>query len=83
MDRLVASLKKMGFEGIEVYYPEHPPQATALYERLAKKYDLLMTGGTDYHGKLKPEIQMGSGTGHLHVPFVLYERLCAALACRA
>ena len=83
MDRLVASLKKMGFEGIEVYYPEHPPQATALYERLAKKYDLLMTGGTDYHGKLKPEIQMGSGTGHLHVPFVRYERLCAALACRA
>ena len=83
MEHLVASLKKMGFEGIEVYYPEHSPQATALYEGLAEKYDLLMTGGTDYHGKVKPEIQMGSGTGHLHVPFVLYERLCAALACRA
>ena len=82
MENLLVELKKMGFEGIEVYYPEHPPQATSLYEVLARKHDLLMTGGTDFHGKLKPEIQMGSGTGHFFVPFALYERLCAGLTRR-
>ena len=80
MENLIVVLKKMGFEGIEVYYPEHPPQATLLYERLARKHDLLMTGGTDFHGKLIPEIQMGSGAGHFFVPFTLYERLRAGLA---
>jgi len=82
MEKLVVELKRMGFEGIEVYYPEHPPAATALYEELARKHDLLMTGGTDFHGKLKPEIQMGSGTGHFFVPFALFEQLCAELARR-
>lgn len=80
MENLIVVLKKMGFEGIEVYYPEHPPQATSLYEELARKHELLMTGGTDFHGKLIPEIQMGSGMGHFFVPFALYERLCAGLA---
>jgi len=32
-----------------------------------------MTGGTDFHGDIQPEIQMGFGKGDLHVPFVLYE----------
>jgi predicted metal-dependent phosphoesterase TrpH len=80
MDNLISTLKKMGIGGIEVYYPEHSPQATAFYEVLARKYNLLMTGGTDFHGKLKPEIQMGSGTGRLFVPFALYEKLYAALS---
>ena len=80
MDNLIAALKKMGFGGIEVYYPEHSEQATSFYEELARKYSLLMTGGTDFHGKLKPEIQMGSGSGHFFVPLSLYDRLCAELA---
>ena len=82
MDNLVVSLKKMGFEGIEVYYPEHPPQATSLYKELARKHNLLMTGGTDFHGKLIPEIQMGSGAGRFFVPYDLYEKLWARIAFR-
>ena len=82
MDHLLMSLKEMGFEGIEVYYPEHPPHATALYSELARKHDLLMTGGTDFHGKLKPEIKMGSGTGGFFVPYTLFERLRNKLAGR-
>ena len=80
MENLIVVLKNMGFEGIEAYYPEHPSQATSLYKELARNYDMLMTGGTDFHGKLKPEIQMGSGTGQFFVPFALYERLYAGLA---
>jgi hypothetical protein len=34
-----------------------------------------MTGGTDFHGDIQPEIQLGSGKGDFHVPFGLYEKL--------
>ena len=75
LEDLVVTLMQMGLQGIEVYYPEHTPQQTALYAKIAKHHRLLITGGTDFHGALKPEIQMGSGTGNLHIPFALYEQL--------
>jgi 3',5'-nucleoside bisphosphate phosphatase len=80
LENLIVALKKSGLAGIEVFYPEHPPQATAFYKELAERHDLLITGGTDFHGSLKPEIQLGVGTGEFQVPFALYERLCDYLA---
>jgi hypothetical protein len=65
----------MGLMGLEVFYPEHTPAFTATCRRLARRHDLLMTGGTDFHGALTPEIQMGIGRGDLNVPFALYEDL--------
>ena len=79
LDALVGELGQMGLQGIEVYYPEHPPGAVAYYERLARKHHLLMTGGTDFHGGLIPHIQMGIGTGNFHVPYRLYEKLLERL----
>jgi predicted metal-dependent phosphoesterase TrpH len=78
LDKLVVLLKDMGLQGIEVYYPKHPPEKTDVYIRLAKKYDLLMTGGTDFHGSLTPEIQMGTGKGNLFVPYELYEKIASS-----
>jgi ribonuclease III len=75
MEALIVALKNIGLEGIEVYYPEHPPQATAFFMALADRHRLLMTGGTDFHGSLTPEIQIGCGSGDFRVPFGLYERL--------
>jgi predicted metal-dependent phosphoesterase TrpH len=72
---LFALLKDMGLKGIEVYYPENPPDMTAFYIELAQRYDLLKTGGTDFHGSLKPDIQMGSGRGDFAVPYEVYEKL--------
>jgi len=72
---LIVSLKALGLKGIEVYYPEHPPHETEHYRHLARKHELLMTGGTDFHGALKPEIQLGIGRGDLFVPYALYEAL--------
>ena len=72
---LFALLKDMGLKGIEVYYPEHPPDMTAFYIELAQRYGLLKTGGTDFHGSLKPDIQMGSGRGDFAVPYEVYEKL--------
>jgi predicted metal-dependent phosphoesterase TrpH len=76
---LIACLKPLGLAGIEVFYPEHSKADTVGYQALAEQHDLLMTGGTDFHGSLKPEIQLGTGTGHFHVPLALYERLAHRL----
>ena len=75
LEKLITFLKDMGLKGIEVYYPGHPPEKTAYYTRLAKKHDLLMTGGTDFHGSLTPDIQMGTGRGQFFVPYSLYEKI--------
>lgn len=75
IEALILDLKDMGMQGIEVYYPEHPPEYSEFYSGLARKYDLVITGGTDFHGKLKPEIQLGSGNGDFFVPYTVYENL--------
>jgi len=75
LEELVVTLTRMGLKGIEVYYPEHTPRQTALYADIARRHRLLITGGTDFHGALNPKIQLGTGTGDLHIPYSLYEQL--------
>lgn len=75
LEDLVITLMEMGLKGLEVYYPEHSPEKTAHYAKIANRRRLLMTGGTDFHGSLKPEIKMGSGKGNLSIPYAIYERL--------
>ncbi len=77
---LVRTLCDMGLAGLEVYYPEHSAQAVAFYLEVARRFDLLVTGGTDFHGDLLPEIKMGCGRGDLNVPFALYQALTAKIA---
>ena len=75
MESLVATLKEMGLQGIEVYYPEHSPENVEFYSRLALSHDLAITGGTDFHGAIKPDIQMGCGKGDFFVPYSVCELL--------
>jgi predicted metal-dependent phosphoesterase TrpH len=80
LDVLLQNLLKIGLAGIEVYYPGHSPQQIRQYTELANKYGLLMTGGTDFHGTITPQIKMGSGKGTLFIPYQLYEKLRGAHA---
>ena len=75
LDELIGELKKAGIQGVEVYYSGHTPDQTRLYAELAKRHDLLMTGGSDFHGTIQPDIEMGSGRGDLIVPYELFEKL--------
>ncbi len=62
LDALVQQLKVVGLQGIEAYYSRHTPEQTAFYLKLAQKYQLLYTCGSDFHGPvIKPEIAMGTG----------------------
>jgi len=78
-ETLLVHLKDLGLGGMEVYYPSHPVEVTHRYAALAKRYGLLMTGGTDFHGALNTEIEMGCGNGSFHVPYQLYETLVTNL----
>lgn len=58
----VAYLHAHGLKGIEVIHSLNSPERRAFYHELAKEFELLETGGTDYHGKeVKPNIELGSG----------------------
>lgn len=82
LERCLQELAEMGMQGVEVYYPEHPAASVAFYENFARRHHLLMTGGTDFHGGLIPQVQMGIGTGNFHVPYCIYERLLERLQAR-
>ncbi len=75
LESLVATLKEMGLQGIEVYYPEHSLEDVDFYSRLALSHDLAITGGTDFHGAIKPDIQLGYGKGDFFVPYSVYDLL--------
>lgn len=75
IETLISDLKDMGLDGLEVYYPEQFPNFISFYADIAKQFDLLMTGGTDFHGAIKPDLQMGSGKGNFSVSYTLYEQL--------
>lgn len=51
-DSQILKLIKFGIKGIEVYYPAHDYNDIKKYYEIAKKYDLMITGGTDWHGEL-------------------------------
>ena len=50
LDDLICGLKPFGLDGIEANYPTHTPEITARLYETARKYRLIATGGTDYHG---------------------------------
>lgn len=79
LEAFVTVLKSMGLKGIEAYYPDHTASQTSRYIEIAKRFNLLITGGTDFHGALIPQIQMGSGTGDFSVPYSLYEKMVNAI----
>jgi predicted metal-dependent phosphoesterase TrpH len=72
---LVRRLKADGLDGVEVHYSTHTPRQTREYLALAKQLDLLVTGGSDFHGLTKPDIDVGVGKGALHVPTFLLDKL--------
>ncbi|MEQ1794567.1 MAG: PHP domain-containing protein [Nitrospira sp.] len=77
---LTRRLKADGLDGVEVHYSTHTPRQTREYLNLAKTLGLLVTGGSDFHGLTKPDIDVGIGKGSLHVPDVLLPKMKDALA---
>jgi 3',5'-nucleoside bisphosphate phosphatase len=74
--RLLLQLKQAGLLGLEVYHSEHSPTLQAHYRQLAEELDLLPTGGSDFHGTVKPDIDLGTGLhGNVRVPREFLDRM--------
>ena len=59
---LLEDMINCGLKGIEVYHSSHSKEEMDLYLKIAKEYNLLISGGSDYHGKTaKPDIEIGTG----------------------
>ncbi|MCX7708245.1 MAG: PHP domain-containing protein [Clostridia bacterium] len=78
LDDLLGDLSKAGLKGIEAYYVDNSAEDTGNLLRLAIKHELLATGGSDFHGSFKPDIELGRGRGNLKVPYELLEKLKGA-----
>lgn len=59
----------MGIDGIEVRYSEFDEELRSMAESIADEYGLLKSGGSDFHGDIKPDIEVGTGRGDLYVPY--------------
>ncbi|MEE8312960.1 MAG: PHP domain-containing protein [Myxococcota bacterium] len=63
VERLVAT----GLDGLEVWHPSQHPGQTRKLGKLARKWDLVPTGGSDFHGADRPDVKLGRGRGRLRL----------------
>ncbi len=68
-------LKAAGLDGIEGYYTEYSEEMGEKYRGMAKELSLILSGGTDFHGAMKPHIAMGRGLGNMAIPYSLLQGL--------
>ncbi len=72
---MIAEMKQAGMCGLEAVYSENTADDEAHMKKLAEEFDLCVTGGSDFHGKNKPDIQLGKGKGNLHIPYAYLQSL--------
>lgn len=77
LDTCIELLKGCGLRGIETYYSTYSPADERNMKRLADRHQLLWSGGSDFHGSVKPHIQIGKGMGHLVIPYEVLKKLRA------
>jgi len=82
LDRIVKDLLDLGLAGIEVFHSDHDDAWIAKSTALAKRYSLLQTGGSDFHGSNKKDIDLGTARGK-RIPRELYDKLAAAIAAQS
>lgn len=72
---MIEHVRRLGVRALECYYSEHTPEQQAWLLSLAERYGMGVSGGSDWHGTRKTHISMGTGTGHLRVPYTVLENL--------
>jgi len=82
LDRLVGELAAVGLGGLEAVYGRYTTDQRRGLRRMAERHGLVATGGSDYHGSFKPDLQVGTGQGDLDVPDSALDLLAARCADR-
>lgn len=79
LSNMVSRLAVQGIDGIEAIYSTFTSRDEADMKVLAQKNRLLISGGSDYHGKNKPAISLGTGKGRLEVPYEVLKNIKSLL----
>lgn len=77
VQEFIDAAKPCGLDGMETIYSTYSQETERLAMEIAQRNGLLQSGGSDYHGKNKPDIEMGTGRGNLRIPMEFYEKLKA------
>ena len=80
IEELVNQLMACGINGIEAIYSTHHQDQEDFLINLAQKNQLLISGGTDFHGITKPDIEIGIGKGNLQIPLSIWTTLEESLS---
>ena len=75
LNKLLPLAIQNGLNGIETIYSTFTEAQTQLAKSLTKKYNLLESGGSDFHGENKPDTFLGIGKGNLKIPYSFLEKL--------
>ena len=72
---LLPNAIEAGLAGMETMHSSYTPETIALAEKIAAEFNLLSSGGSDFHGSVKPGISLGTGRGWLCIPSKIYSNL--------
>jgi predicted metal-dependent phosphoesterase TrpH len=72
---LIERLRDAGMQALEVHHSDHGPLEQERYFTLAQRFGLAVTGGSDFHGKNKPDVRLGVGRGNVSVGREVLDRL--------
>lgn len=75
LKEFLKELKGYGLCGLEGYYTDYTPEMQEKYQSMAKELGLMISGGTDFHAKMKPHISIGTGLGNMKIPYSVIEEM--------
>ncbi|MDE0120215.1 MAG: PHP domain-containing protein [bacterium] len=82
LSAVLEELAEQGLDGMEAHYGAYDPPTRRSLTELARRHGLVPSGGSDYHGRFKPDVKLGTGRGDLLVPDQVLAELRAAVSAR-
>lgn len=75
LESIIKKYKDFGLDGLEAFHPSHTRKNERLCLGLSKVYNLLLSGGSDYHGPMKPHCQLGFHRHGLRIPYKYLQKI--------
>lgn len=82
LSAVLEDLSERGLDGMEAHYGAYAPPTRRSLVELARRHGLVPSGGSDYHGRFKPDVKLGTGRGDLVVPDETLAELRAVVSGR-
>lgn len=75
-ENIICCLKGMGLDALERWYPRFSADDTVFIKEMTKKYDFFNTGGTDFHGRNRPDVELGTGIdNNTVIPYEIFQKV--------